>query len=121
MWEPLPLRYFYITLMLLLTMMSKKLLTKKSGWSERWRSVPLQHGLLMRVRRVVEAGIGYRNVTEFVNDAVRRRLEEVEAFYGLTKAPARPPAGVDAEQGGPIGGMSPASSGEKIERGDING
>ena len=73
--------------------------------------MPLQRGLLERARRVVEAGIGYRNVTEFVNDAVRRRLEEVEALYNLPKAPARPPAGVDAEQGGPTGGMSPVLEG----------
>ena len=67
--------------------------------------------LAERVRRIVQADIGYRSLAEFVNDAVRRRLEELEALYGLAKAPARPPAGVDAERGGPTGGMSPVLEG----------
>ena len=67
----------------------------------------LRAELAERVRRIVQADIGYRSLAEFVNDAVRRRLEELEALYGLAKAPAKPPAGADAEQRGPTGGMSP--------------
>jgi hypothetical protein len=65
--------------------------------------------------------MGYRSLAEFVNDAVRRRLEELETIYGFAKAPAARPAGAYAEQGAPIGEMSPASTGEKIERGGIGG
>ena len=86
-----------------------------------WKSALVRRELAERAERIVKAGVGYRSFSELLNDALRRRLEEIEALYNLTKAPAVRPAGAYAEQGAPIGEMSPASSGEKIERGDING
>ena len=76
--------------------------------SKGWKSALVRKELAERAKRIVEAGVGYRSFSELLNDALRRRLEELEALYGLAKAPARPPAGVDAERGGPTGGMSPA-------------
>lgn len=73
-----------------------------------WVATVLKRELAVRVRRVVEANLGYRSVAEFVNDAVRRRLEEMEPFLEkLSKAPARLPAGACAEQGEPIRGDEP--------------
>jgi len=84
---------------------------------ERWKNVAVREELYFRARRVVEAGIGYRSVSDFTADALRRRLEEVEPLLEkLPKAPARPPAGVRAEQGGRVGGMSPASSFEEAKK-----
>ena len=75
--------------------------------SKGWKTALVRRELAERAKRIVEAGVGYRSFTELLNDALRRRLEELEALYGLAKAPAKPPAGADAEQRGPTGGMSP--------------
>jgi hypothetical protein len=86
-----------------------------------WKSALVRRELAERAERIVKAGVGYRSFSELLNDALRRRLEELETIYGFAKAPAMRPAGAYAEQEAPIGGMSPASTGEKIERGGIGG
>jgi hypothetical protein len=62
-----------------------------------WKSTALKEELYERARRLVDAGLGYRSLAELVEDAVRRRVEELERLYAaLTpapKPPARPPAG----------------------------
>jgi len=56
----------------------------------------LKEELHERARRLVDAGLGYRSLAELVEDAVRRRVEELERLYAaLPPAPkpaARPPA-----------------------------
>ena len=74
----------------------------------------LKEELHERARRLVEAGLGYRSLAELVEDAVRRRVEELERLYAaLTPAPklgASPP-GTGHEgalgQGGPTRGNEP--------------
>jgi len=45
-------------------------------------SVNLPSGLYKRVKALVEgrADLGYRSVTEFVAEAVRKRMEEIETL-----------------------------------------
>jgi hypothetical protein len=60
-----------------------------------WKTTVLKEELHERARRLVEAGLGYRSLAELVEDAVRRRVEELERLYtALTPAPkpgASPP------------------------------
>lgn len=51
-------------------------------------SVNLPSGLYINVKKLVKTktDLGYRSVTEFVAEAVRRRIEEIEKTYGLTSA-----------------------------------
>jgi hypothetical protein len=57
--------------------------------------VGVRRELVERIRWLIEQRlIPYRSVSEFVTDAARRRLEELEQRYGLPpKPPVRPPAG----------------------------
>jgi hypothetical protein len=69
--------------------------------------IGLRKELAERIRWLIEQRlIPYRSVSEFVTDATRRRLEELEEHYGLPpKLAARPPvAGREGgrEQRGPI-------------------
>jgi Arc/MetJ-type ribon-helix-helix transcriptional regulator len=62
-----------------------------------WKTTVLKEELHERVRRLVDAGLGYRSLSEFIEDAVRRRVEELERLYTALppapKPPARPPVG----------------------------
>lgn len=74
--------------------------------------------LMRRVERVVKAGIGYRSASEFIAEAVRLRLAEVEPLLEkLPRPQPAPPAGVSAEQRGAIPGDEPGSSRVKSEGG----
>ena len=57
----------------------------------------LKEELHERVRRLVDAGLGYRSLSEFIEDAVRRRVEQLEQLYAALppapQPPARPPVG----------------------------
>lgn len=61
----------------------------------------LKEELHERVRRLVDAGLGYRSLSEFIEDAVRRRVEELERLYNYLppKPAARPPAAASGEGG----------------------
>ena len=81
----------------------------KQGWYRKYKYVPVRVDLVRKVKAVVAAEIGYRSVTDFVNDAVRRRLEEVSETYNIPlsspKPEARPPAeGCEGEEGRPTWG-----------------
>ena len=56
--------------------------------------VGVRRELVERIRWLIERQlIPYRSVSEFITDATRRRLEELELRYGLPPKPAaRPPA-----------------------------
>lgn len=44
-----------------------------------WIAVPVKKELYARVKRIVrEHRIGYRSITGFINDAIQRRVEELE-------------------------------------------
>jgi len=43
-----------------------------------FKTIMIREELLERVRRVVNARIGYRSMAEFVSEAVRLRLDQVE-------------------------------------------
>ena len=43
-----------------------------------FQTVALKKPLVDRIKKVIKAGIGYRSINEFVAEAVRLRLEEVE-------------------------------------------
>jgi hypothetical protein len=47
---------------------------------KRYRSVNLPSGLYARVKKLVKSrnDLGYRSVTEFVAESVRKRVEEIE-------------------------------------------
>ena len=49
-------------------------------------SVNLPSGLYAKVKKLVKTrtDLGYRSVTEFVAEAVRKRTEEIERIYRLT-------------------------------------
>lgn len=49
----------------------------------KFRGVSLHKGLLDEVDELVEASGRYRTTTEFVNEAVRLRLEMLQRQYGL--------------------------------------
>jgi len=64
-----------------------------------WTTITLRKDLVERVRKVVNSGMGYRSIADFVAEATRRRLEEVEPLLEkLPKASARLPAEANAEQ-----------------------
>ena len=52
-------------------------------------SVNLPSGLYVKVKTLVKTrtDLGYRSVTEFVAEAVRRRTEEIERINSLTSQP----------------------------------
>jgi hypothetical protein len=52
------------------------------GGGDRWTGVALKRELAERARRFVNTWLGYRSLSELVEDAVRRRLEELERLYG---------------------------------------
>jgi Arc/MetJ-type ribon-helix-helix transcriptional regulator len=81
-----------------------------------YATVSLRKDLVERVRKVVNSGIGYRSIADFVAEATRCRLEEVEPLLEkLPKAPAKLPAGVYAEPGGPTRGHEPQPLEEAVE------
>jgi metal-responsive CopG/Arc/MetJ family transcriptional regulator len=47
---------------------------------EGYDSVNLPSGLYRKVKAIVKGGndLGYRSITEFVSEAVRKRIEEIE-------------------------------------------
>jgi len=47
-----------------------------------WKSVALPEGLYNEVTKVIARVTRWNNVAEFVRDAVRRLLEEVEKYEG---------------------------------------
>ena len=51
-------------------------------------SVNLPSGLYVKVKKLVktEVDFGYRSVTEFVADAVRRRIEEIERMSNFSSS-----------------------------------
>ena len=65
-----------------------------------WISTVLKRELAERAKKLVEANLGYRSLAELVDDAVRRRVEELEQLYKTLKpkASARLPAEANAEQ-----------------------
>jgi Arc/MetJ-type ribon-helix-helix transcriptional regulator len=64
-----------------------------------WKTTVLKEELHERVRRLVDAGLGYRSLSELVEDAVRRRVEELERLYNLPPKPAARPPAVGGEGG----------------------
>ena len=52
-----------------------------------WTTIALKKDLANRVKRVVNSGIGYRSLSDFVSEAVRLRLEEIERYLGRTYPP----------------------------------
>ena len=81
----------------------------------RYVTISLRRDLIDRVRKIVEAGIGYRSIADFVSEATRRRLEEIEPLLEkIPKAPSTPPAGGGCgAEGAEGGGMSPGARGGK--------
>ncbi len=53
----------------------------------KWVTVSIRSDLANRVKRVVNSGIGYRSLSDFVSEAVRLRLEEIENHLGRTYPP----------------------------------
>jgi len=50
-------------------------------------AIGIRKDLIERVRIIVQhSGLGYRSITEFVNDAVRRRIEELSPKTALVGA-----------------------------------
>ena len=48
----------------------------------RYQNVAIRKDLLEKVKIIVEkSSLGYRSVTEFVNDTVRRRVEEFKPLF----------------------------------------
>lgn len=46
---------------------------------DKWTNIPLPKKLVRRVKEVLEAGeLGYSSVSEFVREAVRIRLREID-------------------------------------------
>ena len=43
-----------------------------------WQTVAIRRELIYRIRKILDMKIGYRSINEFVNEAVRLRLEELE-------------------------------------------
>jgi len=43
-----------------------------------YKQVPLPEDLAAKIDNIVDSNIGYVSVSEFVRDAVRRRLEDLE-------------------------------------------
>jgi len=56
---------------------------------KRYESVNLPSGLYSKVKALVKhrADLGYRSITEFVAEAVRKRTEEIEKINSLTSKP----------------------------------
>ena len=85
--------------------------------SPKYTTVRLRSELTERVRKVVDAGIGYRSIADFVAEATRRYLAEIEPLLEKlagSKAPSRPPAGGGCgAEGADSGGMSPGARGGK--------
>ena len=52
----------------------------------------LKEELHERARRLVDAGLGYRSLAELVEDAVRRRVEELERLYAALPPAPQPAA-----------------------------
>jgi len=44
-----------------------------------YKTVLVREELLKRVKKIVEARIGYRSMSEFINEAIRIRLEQIES------------------------------------------
>jgi len=88
-----------------------------------WTTITLRKDLVERVRKVVNSGMGYRSIADFVAEATRRRLEEVEPLLEkLPKASARPLAEVNAEQRGSTRGDEPLLvNGKAIEEVRVGG
>lgn len=49
----------------------------------RYQNVSIRKELIENIREIIRvSGLGYRSITEFVNDAVRRRVEEIKKSMG---------------------------------------
>ncbi|RJX15335.1 CopG family transcriptional regulator [Candidatus Bathyarchaeota archaeon] len=47
--------------------------------SEKWRKISIRNELIEEIERIIKnfKHLGYRNVPDFIADAVRRRIEEL--------------------------------------------
>ena len=81
----------------------------------KWVTVSIRSDLANRVKRVVNSGIGYRSLSDFVSEAVRLRLEQIEAVLVRTKPTPVGRGGGDVAANGPTRGDEPNPSVEGKE------
>jgi len=71
----------------------------------KWVTISIRKELAERARPAIER-LGYRSLAEFVSEAIRLRLEQLEPFL-TPKAPALGPGGGGCGAVGPDGGDEP--------------